>query len=193
MLYQPKMWIFWPDFWVDCWKATQGPTLTLQPLLFWISMPFPFSDFPCFLVCFAFFPRILWLSGMFRCSASLAIPHRKSFAAIPSVSLVHLGTRIAMFRCHTNRSVELPSFRQTDSLLPTRRHRGRTLTLKQGLCLWRFAGRSHRTIRFRIWTATASHGTMPLRGYPKRKTIVFLVGFPSFSKKNTSRLFWGYV
>ena len=33
---------------------------------------------------------------MFRRSASLAIPHRQSFAAIPSVSLVHLG--------HTNRS-----------------------------------------------------------------------------------------
>ena len=28
------------------------------------------------------------LSGMFRCSASLAIPYLKSFAAIPSVSLV---------------------------------------------------------------------------------------------------------
>ena len=39
------------------------------------------------------------LSGMFRHSASLAIPHRKSFAAIPSVSLVLLG--------HTNRSVFL--------------------------------------------------------------------------------------
>ena len=39
------------------------------------------------------------LSGMFRRSASLAIPHLKSFAAIPSVSLVQLG--------HTNRSVFL--------------------------------------------------------------------------------------
>ena len=39
------------------------------------------------------------LSGMFRRSASLAIPHLKSFAAIPSVSRVHLG--------HTNRSVSL--------------------------------------------------------------------------------------
>ena len=36
---------------------------------------------------------------MFRRSASLAIPHLKSFAAIPSVSLVQLG--------HTNRSVFL--------------------------------------------------------------------------------------
>ena len=34
---------------------------------------------------------------MFRCSASQAIPHLKSFAAIPSVSLVLLG--------HTNRNV----------------------------------------------------------------------------------------
>ena len=36
---------------------------------------------------------------MFRRSASLALPHLKSFAAIPSVSLVQLG--------HTNRSVFL--------------------------------------------------------------------------------------
>ena len=43
--------------------------------------------------------RVFKLSGMFRRSASLAIPHLKSFAAIPSVSLVHLG--------HTNRSVFL--------------------------------------------------------------------------------------
>ena len=39
------------------------------------------------------------LSGMFRRSASLAILHRKSFAAKLSVSLVLLG--------HTNRSVKL--------------------------------------------------------------------------------------
>ena len=39
------------------------------------------------------------LSGMFRRSASLALPHLKSFAAIPSVSLVQLG--------QTNRSVFL--------------------------------------------------------------------------------------
>ena len=39
------------------------------------------------------------LCGMFRCSASLAIPHRKMFAVILSVSLVHLG--------HTNRNVSV--------------------------------------------------------------------------------------
>ena len=39
------------------------------------------------------------LSGMFRRSALLAIPHLKSFAAILSVSLVQLG--------HTNRSIFL--------------------------------------------------------------------------------------
>ena len=33
------------------------------------------------------------LSGRFRRSASLAIPYRKSFAAIPAVSLVFLGLR----------------------------------------------------------------------------------------------------
>ena len=38
-------------------------------------------------------------SGMFRRNASLAIPHLKSFAAIPSMSLVQLG--------HTNRNVFL--------------------------------------------------------------------------------------
>ena len=35
------------------------------------------------------------LSGMFRRSTSLAIPHCKNFAAIPSRSLGSLGTRIA--------------------------------------------------------------------------------------------------
>ena len=39
------------------------------------------------------------LSGMFRRSASLAIPHLKSFAEIPSLSLVQLG--------HTNRNIFL--------------------------------------------------------------------------------------
>ena len=56
-----------------------------------------------------FQPRLL--SGRFRHNASLAIPHRKSFAAIPSVSWCSLGTRIVAFRCHTNRSVQLPLFR----------------------------------------------------------------------------------
>ena len=46
-----------------------------------------------------FFRVYRGLSGMFRRSASLAIPHLKSFAATPSVSLVQLG--------HTNRSVFL--------------------------------------------------------------------------------------
>ena len=51
------------------------------------------------------------LSGMFRRSASLALPHLKSFAAIPSVSLVQLGHTNRSVFCHTNRSVKLPSFR----------------------------------------------------------------------------------
>ena len=45
-------------------------------------------------------PRDSELSGRFRRSASLALPHRRSFASIPSVSLVHLG--------HTNRNFLLP-------------------------------------------------------------------------------------
>ena len=58
--------------------------------------------------------------GMFRRSASLAIPHRKSFAAIPSLSLGSLGTRIAASNCHTSRSVKLPSFRHfQDQFLTT--------------------------------------------------------------------------
>ena len=59
---------------------------------------------------------VLGLSGMFRRSASLAIPHLQSLAAIPSVSL---GTRIAAFSCHTNRSVKLPSFRHFQDQFPT--------------------------------------------------------------------------
>ena len=59
---------------------------------------------------------------MFRRSASLVIPHHKSFAAIPSVSLVLPG--------HTNRNVSashesnanLPSFRHfQDRFLTTNR------------------------------------------------------------------------
>ena len=49
------------------------------------------------------------LSGMFRRSASLALPHLKSFAAIPSVSLVQLG--------HTNRNVFLPHESQREIAL----------------------------------------------------------------------------
>ena len=51
---------------------------------------------------------------MFRRSASLAIPHLKSFAAIPSVSLVQLG--------HTNRNVFLSHESQAVkiALVPTK-------------------------------------------------------------------------
>ena len=60
------------------------------------------------------------LSGMFRQSASLAIPHRKSFAAIPSLSLGSLGTWIATSTWHTNRSMKLPPFRHfQDQVLTT--------------------------------------------------------------------------
>ena len=51
------------------------------------------------------------LSGMFRRSASLAIPHHKSFAAIPSVSLVLL--------VHTNRNVRLSHESQRETALVT--------------------------------------------------------------------------
>ena len=57
------------------------------------------------------------VSGMFRHSASLVIPHRKSFTAIPSdgVSLKHLG--------HTNRNVSVSHESQRDiCLLKTSDH-----------------------------------------------------------------------
>ena len=56
--------------------------------------------------------RLFTLSGLFGLSASLAIPHRKSFAAIPSVSLVLLGHTNPNVCCHTNRGVKLPLFRR---------------------------------------------------------------------------------
>ena len=65
------------------------------------------------------------LSGMFHHNASLAIPHCKSFTAIPSVSLCSLSTRMAAFRCHMNRSVKLPSLRCfQDQFLTTSRDKG---------------------------------------------------------------------
>ena len=99
------------------------------------------------------------LSGMFRRSASLAIPHRQSFAAIPSLSLGSLGTRIAASNCHTNRSVKLPRLGslKTNSLLLTRRSGGR----KTGL---RFAGSVFLTFRGPL----ASHDSNP---YPNRSRI----------------------
>ena len=101
---------------------------------------------------------------MFRRSASLAIPHRKSFAAIVSLSLGSLGTRIAMSNCHTNRSVKLPSFRHfQEQFFMTNKENGR----KTGLCsarlallMFRWPLASHDSNRIRI--AAASHDTMPL-------------------------------
>ena len=78
------------------------------------------------------------LSGMFRRSASLVIPHLKGFAAIPCVSLAQLG--------HTNRNVFLSHESQrrncprlgtfkTNSLLPTRRSGGSKMAcVSQCLC-----------------------------------------------------------
>ena len=102
---------------------------------------------------------------MFRRSASLAIPHRKSLAAIPSLSLKSLGTQIAASNCHTNRSVKLPSFRHfQEEFLTTNKEKWgkKNGRVSQGLCFGRFARRWHRTIRIRIRIAAASHDTMPL-------------------------------
>ena len=97
---------------------------------------------------------------MFRRSASLAIPHLKSFAAISSVSLVQLGhtnrsvfvvTRIAAWNCP-----RLGTFK-TNSLLPTRRSGGR----KMGLCFATFVFLTFRG-------PLASHDSNP---YPNRTRI----------------------
>ena len=70
------------------------------------------------------FLKVPELSGMFRRSALLAIPYRKSFAPIPSLSLGSLGTRIATSNCHTNRSVKLPSLRHfQDQFLTTNKEK----------------------------------------------------------------------
>ena len=95
------------------------------------------------------------ISGMFRRSASLAIPHHKSFAAIPSLSLGSLGTRIAALNCHTNRSVKLPLFRHfQDQFLTTNKEKWGK---KTGLC---FARLVFLTFRGPL----ASHDSNP---YPK--------------------------
>ena len=44
--------------------------------------------------------------------------------------------------------------------------------VSQGLCFWRFAGRSHLTIRARIRIAAESHDTMPLRSEEVRRQLL---------------------
>ena len=96
---------------------------------------------------------------MFHRSASLAIPHRKSFAAIPPLSLDSLGTRIAASNCHANRSVKLPLFRHfQDEFLTTNREKWEK---KTGLC---FTGFVLLTFRGPL----ASHDSNP---YPNRSRI----------------------
>ena len=103
------------------------------------------------------------LSGMFR---RIAILHRKSFAAIPSLSLVLLA--------HTNRSVKLShlnvklaSFRHfwhfQDQFLPYQQGEAteeKRAVFRKACVFWRFAG--HRTIRI----AAESRDTMPLSIQP---------------------------
>ena len=65
------------------------------------------------------------LSGVFRRCASLAIPHRKSFAAVPFFPLVLVGhTNRSVCRCHTNSSMKLPLFKRfQDRFLTTNREK----------------------------------------------------------------------
>ena len=100
------------------------------------------------------------LSGMLRRSASLAIPHLRSFAAIPCVSLVLLG--------HTNRSVSWSHESQREIALvyalskPIPDYERGEARGKKGLCFagfvcfGRFVGRWHRTIRIRVQIAAES-------------------------------------
>ena len=92
------------------------------------------------------------LSGMFHRSALLAIPHRKSFAAISSVSLMLLRHTNNNVRCHMNHSVKLCSFRHLQArFLTTNREKWwkKRAFVLQGLC----------TIRIRIRIPTESHST----------------------------------
>ena len=94
---------------------------------------------------------------MFHRSTSLAIPHRKSFAAIPSLG--SLGTRIAASICHTNRSVKFPLFRHfQDQFLTTNKEKWGK---KTDLC---FAGLVFLTFRGPL----APHDSNP---YPNRSRI----------------------
>ena len=108
-------------------------------------------------------PQIHMLSGMFRRSASLAIPHRKSFAAIPSVSLVLLG--------HTNRTVSLshesqreialvhalsrllPDYRQEEVEKGSLFRRVSAFDISRAVCIARFE------------SVSASRDTMPLSSH----------------------------
>ena len=104
---------------------------------------------------------------MFRRSVSLAIPHRKSFAAIPSVPLVHLGqTNRSVSASHKSQheislilalSRPIPDYQQRDI------EKRYELLFRRACVFLRFVGRSHRTIRIRIRIAAKSHDTMLLR------------------------------
>ena len=77
------------------------------------------------------------LSGMFRRSASLAILHRKSFAAIPSISVVLLrDTNRNVKLSHDSQREVAPSFGHfQDRLLATKKEKWGK---KTGLCFARF-------------------------------------------------------
>ena len=109
-------------------------------------------------------PRSLHhLRGIFRCSASLAIPHRKSFAAIACVSLVLLG--------RTNCSVSLSHESQREIALvealsrPIPDYQQREvgeITVSQG-CVFDMS-QAVRVARFESVSEppAESHDTMPL-------------------------------
>ena len=142
------------------------------------------------------------LSGMFRRNASLAIPHRKSFAAIPSVSLVLLA--------HTNHNVSLSPESKREialvealsrpipySILPTSKSGGR----KTGLCFARFVVltfrgplASHDSNPYPNLSRIARYNTTKLHNLRafdsflfKEASALFLQGFPFFPKHFRAR------
>ena len=105
------------------------------------------------------------LSGVFRHSASLAMPHRKKFRCdtirLPSAPWAHESqcfgvTRIAAWYCPRSAlSTLIPNYPQGEV---GDRHRP---WFRRVCVFWRFVGRWHRTIRIRIRTAAESQHTMP--------------------------------
>ena len=101
---------------------------------------------------------------MFRRSASLAILHLKSFAAIPSVSLVRLG--------HTNRNVFLSHESQREIALVEALSRPipccqKEKWGKQNGSVFRNVCVFYRATRIRIRIAAESRDTTPLIGQNK--------------------------
>ena len=128
--------------------------------------------------------------GMFRRSPSLAILHRKSFAAISPVSLELLGhtNRSVKFSYELQREIALVWHFQDQLAIPYYQQEAgkeKRACVSQGMCFWRFAGRWHRAIRIRIRIAAASLDAMPLKFTNQDQFLEFMFcnGQPQFDKE----------